>query len=154
MNTILRLLKKMRSRPQPEPQPEPQIGYTSEFEYTVIQMAERLSCNNQRAIATVDAILAEGRLELSDIIHCLRYAHNIPVSDRELSQRLNTRHYQTGVFVGFGGFNRAGDRRPQACEGCCHYYGKSHGRDLLVCAMHPTGTDERTCGDWEAQEDA
>lgn len=32
-------------------------------------------------------------------------------------------------------------RRPEACQDCAHYYGKTYGGNLLVCAMHPYGAD-------------
>ena len=39
------------------------------------------------------------------------------------------------------------------CVGCCHYYGETHGGNLLVCAMHPYGVEDSTCPDWERQQD-
>ena len=38
--------------------------------------------------------------------------------------------------------------RPQVCEGCRYYYGKSHGNTQLICAMHPYGSINNTCPDW------
>jgi|GEM_PF-5499894 len=39
--------------------------------------------------------------------------------------------------------------RPTPCVGCRHYYGKTHGRQLLICAMHPFGYPDSSCPDWE-----
>jgi hypothetical protein len=36
-----------------------------------------------------------------------------------------------------------------ACIGCQHYHGRVYGNNLLVCAMHPYGWDDKTCPDWE-----
>jgi gas vesicle protein len=36
------------------------------------------------------------------------------------------------------------------CVGCRNFYGRTHGGNTLVCAMHPFGPDEETpCPDWE-----
>jgi hypothetical protein len=40
--------------------------------------------------------------------------------------------------------------RPKACAGCRYYYGKSHGNVQLICAMHPYGSGDDHCLDWEA----
>lgn len=37
-----------------------------------------------------------------------------------------------------------------ACIGCKHYYGQSHGGQMLVCGMYPYGPDAETCPDWES----
>lgn len=37
-----------------------------------------------------------------------------------------------------------------ACVGCRHYYGQTHGGNMLVCAMYPYGPEEATCPDWES----
>jgi hypothetical protein len=39
-------------------------------------------------------------------------------------------------------------QRPAACRGCQHYHGRSYGGQLLVCAMHPYGTEADQCDDW------
>ncbi len=39
-----------------------------------------------------------------------------------------------------------------ACVGCKHYHGYAYGGNLLVCGMHPTGCEDTTCSDWEAEE--
>ncbi len=36
-----------------------------------------------------------------------------------------------------------------ACIGCRHYHGKAYNGNLLVCAMHPYGSENTTCIDWE-----
>jgi len=36
-----------------------------------------------------------------------------------------------------------------ACRGCQHYHGQVYGGNLLVCGMHPMGTEAETCPDWE-----
>ncbi len=36
-----------------------------------------------------------------------------------------------------------------ACIGCRHYHGKSYNGNLLVCAMHPYGSEDTSCIDWE-----
>ena len=36
------------------------------------------------------------------------------------------------------------------CIGCRHYYGQTHGGNLLICAMHPYGPDQERCPDWES----
>ena len=40
-----------------------------------------------------------------------------------------------------------------ACRGCRNYHGQVYGGNLLVCAMHPTGAESESCGDWEADND-
>ncbi|MBW4645836.1 MAG: hypothetical protein KME23_23090 [Goleter apudmare HA4340-LM2] len=35
-----------------------------------------------------------------------------------------------------------------ACVGCHNYHGQVYGGNLLVCAMHPHGSDDPTCPDW------
>ncbi|MCG9892366.1 MAG: hypothetical protein MH252_15000 [Thermosynechococcaceae cyanobacterium MS004] len=37
-----------------------------------------------------------------------------------------------------------------ACVGCAHYHGEVYGEHLLVCAMYPYGTQEKTCPDWQS----
>ncbi|MUL37939.1 hypothetical protein [Gloeocapsopsis dulcis] len=36
-----------------------------------------------------------------------------------------------------------------ACIGCHHYHGQVYNGNLLVCAMHPYGWDDKDCPDWE-----
>jgi hypothetical protein len=36
-----------------------------------------------------------------------------------------------------------------ACIGCQHYHGQVYSGNLLVCAMHPYGWDDKDCPDWE-----
>ncbi len=36
-----------------------------------------------------------------------------------------------------------------ACRGCIHYHGRLYGRHLFVCGMHPYGSNNETCPDWE-----
>ncbi|MDJ0845088.1 hypothetical protein [Crocosphaera sp.] len=36
-----------------------------------------------------------------------------------------------------------------ACRGCIHYHGRLHGKQLLVCGMHPYGSSGDSCPDWE-----
>jgi mannitol-specific phosphotransferase system IIBC component len=38
---------------------------------------------------------------------------------------------------------------PNVCQGCRHYHGRSYGGERLVCAMHPYGTDQDECADWQ-----
>ena len=40
--------------------------------------------------------------------------------------------------------------KPNACRDCQHYYGLGHGRDLLICAMHPYGPEADLCEDRKA----
>jgi hypothetical protein len=42
------------------------------------------------------------------------------------------------------------DKNP-ACVGCRHYHGQAYGGNLLVCGMHPSGCEDDTCPDWEAE---
>lgn len=39
-----------------------------------------------------------------------------------------------------------------ACVGCRHFHGHSYGGNLLVCGMHPYGSEGDSCPDWEAGE--
>ncbi|ABG50880.1 conserved hypothetical protein [Trichodesmium erythraeum IMS101] len=39
-----------------------------------------------------------------------------------------------------------------ACRGCIHYHGQFYGGNLLVCAMHPYGVEDKSCLDWEPEE--
>lgn len=41
------------------------------------------------------------------------------------------------------------DQQP-ACAGCRFYHGKTYGDHLLVCGMHPYGTQGQSCPDWES----
>jgi hypothetical protein len=36
-----------------------------------------------------------------------------------------------------------------ACMGCRHYHGRVYHGNLLVCAMHPFGWDDKNCPDWQ-----
>ena len=36
-----------------------------------------------------------------------------------------------------------------ACINCVNYHGQVYNGNLLVCAMHPYGSDDNTCPDWE-----
>lgn len=36
-----------------------------------------------------------------------------------------------------------------ACQGCQHYHGYVYGGKLLVCGMHPYGSDGEECPDWQ-----
>jgi hypothetical protein len=38
---------------------------------------------------------------------------------------------------------------PTACNGCSNYYGKTHGGNALICAMHPHGAESDSCADFE-----
>jgi hypothetical protein len=38
-----------------------------------------------------------------------------------------------------------------ACVGCNHYHGYTYGGNMLVCAMHPYGWENKNCPDWEAK---
>lgn len=42
-------------------------------------------------------------------------------------------------------------RMPATCKGCCHYHGHVYGGNLFVCAMHPYGSTDDHCPDWESQ---
>lgn len=39
----------------------------------------------------------------------------------------------------------------RTCETCGYYYGGSPGGNLLVCAIHPSGTIDEHCRDWESK---
>jgi len=41
--------------------------------------------------------------------------------------------------------------KPIACVGCINYHGQSYGGNKLICAIHPTGVEGDTCGDWEGK---
>jgi len=38
--------------------------------------------------------------------------------------------------------------KPVSCVGCINYHGQSYGGNKLICAIHPTGVEGDTCGDW------
>ena len=44
------------------------------------------------------------------------------------------------------------DHQP-ACQGCQHYHGYVYGGKLLVCGMHPYGSETGDCPDWEGSGD-
>jgi hypothetical protein len=44
--------------------------------------------------------------------------------------------------------SRSGDR-PKVCDGCCNYFGETHGGNRIICGIHPFGADGDRCGDWE-----
>lgn len=41
--------------------------------------------------------------------------------------------------------------RPAPCERCRNYYGKEHGGQHLICALHAYGSEREVCPDWEAE---
>lgn len=43
-------------------------------------------------------------------------------------------------------------KRPNACEGCSSYHGKSYGGNMLVCGIHASGWDGDSCPDWTGEE--
>lgn len=52
------------------------------------------------------------------------------------------------------GFPYAVEATPEqnpACIGCANYHGQVYGGNLLVCAMHPHGWDDKNCPDWEQE---
>jgi hypothetical protein len=46
---------------------------------------------------------------------------------------------------------RAEPPAPSVCQGCQHYHGQTYGGTLLVCGMHPYGSEEEYCPDWQSQ---
>ena len=38
---------------------------------------------------------------------------------------------------------------PVACNGCYNYHGKIYNGNLLVCAIHPNGSNNDTCPDYQ-----
>ena len=51
-------------------------------------------------------------------------------------------------FFNTGKVHPTSEKYP-ACVGCNHYHGQIYGENLLVCAMHPYGWDDKDCPDWE-----
>jgi hypothetical protein len=41
---------------------------------------------------------------------------------------------------------------PTTCVGCLNYYGKTHGGNRLICAMHPHGAVDDYCPDFELEK--
>ncbi len=41
------------------------------------------------------------------------------------------------------------DSQHPACVGCKHYHGRVYSGNLLVCGMHPYGSESEECPDWE-----
>ena len=39
-----------------------------------------------------------------------------------------------------------------ACINCVNYHGQVYNGNLLVCAMHPYGSDDNHCPDWEKDQ--
>ena len=39
-----------------------------------------------------------------------------------------------------------------ACINCVNYHGQVYNGNLLVCAMHPYGSDDDNCPDWEKDQ--
>ena len=39
-----------------------------------------------------------------------------------------------------------------ACINCANYHGQVYNGNLLVCAMHPYGSDDNSCPDWETDK--
>lgn len=37
-----------------------------------------------------------------------------------------------------------------ACIGCRNYHGTAYGESMLICGMHPYGSETPTCSDWES----
>ncbi|MEM6398676.1 MAG: hypothetical protein AAF349_04785 [Cyanobacteria bacterium P01_A01_bin.68] len=37
---------------------------------------------------------------------------------------------------------------PATCDGCSNYHGQFYNGNLLVCAIHPHGFDDKTCPDF------
>jgi ElaB/YqjD/DUF883 family membrane-anchored ribosome-binding protein len=38
-----------------------------------------------------------------------------------------------------------------ACIDCANYHGQAYNGNLLVCAMHPNGYEDKSCPDWEKE---
>lgn len=54
-------------------------------------------------------------------------------------------------FMGVGYQRPTAENNP-ACINCAHYHGRVYHDNLLVCAMHPYGWEDRNCPDWEREE--
>lgn len=50
-------------------------------------------------------------------------------------------------FMGIGSQQPTAENNP-ACINCANYHGKIYNGNLLVCAMHPYGWEDRNCPDW------
>lgn len=57
----------------------------------------------------------------------------------------------TDVDPGFPYTVEATPEKNPACIGCTNYHGQVYGGNLLVCAMHPHGWDDKNCPDWEQE---
>jgi hypothetical protein len=57
----------------------------------------------------------------------------------------------TDVDPGFPYTVEATPEQNPACVGCTNYHGQVYGGNLLVCAMHPHGWDDKNCPDWEQE---
>ena len=90
--------------------------------------------------------------------------HPVTVVSEDDLARVN-RHSRGSGFgpTGFSqGHREAAERarqivsstKPIACDGCTNYHGQSYGGNKLICAMHPTGVDGASCGDWEGKSEA
>ncbi len=51
-------------------------------------------------------------------------------------------------FMAVSTYKPSAENHP-ACIGCSHYHGKAYNGNLLVCAMHPYGSQDNSCIDWE-----
>lgn len=54
--------------------------------------------------------------------------------------------------LGLNPYRPATPSHQPACQGCQHYHGYVYGGKLLVCGMHPYGSDGEECPDWQGSQ--
>jgi hypothetical protein len=69
--------------------------------------------------------------------------------DQEDFSNFNDRPPYQNFDLGLTYHESATTEKNPACIGCVHYHGMVYNGNLLVCAMHPEGSQDNTCLDWE-----
>jgi len=94
----------------------------------------------------VEAVAEEMQSTLGTEID--QYLHELfdPIAD--IYSELEDVVGETDQYMGYTYTEEPTVEKNAACIGCLHYHGQVYGGNLLVCAMHPYGWDDKNCPDW------
>ncbi len=87
---------------------------------------------------------------VTEIEHCIEDAIDL-IYESDLDTNISWEDFDNFVeseFMDITASKPSAENHP-ACVGCRHYHGKSYNGNLLVCAIHPYGCQDKTCVDWE-----
>lgn len=77
--------------------------------------------------------------------------YRVPARSLAVTYRVPARSLDD-IYFAATGCHLGAAPTPQPCQGCINYYGKEHGGNMLVCAIHPSGIDGDTCLDFEGKQ--